>query len=69
ALKNHTKKCSYKKSNLSVELALNTQNFQANNNVSIHNYRHGEFLISNKNNETMWVEEEAIPEDVLETYN
>ncbi|CAG8816898.1 16446_t:CDS:2, partial [Cetraspora pellucida] len=47
ALKNHTKKCSYKKFNLS----------------------HGEFLISNKNNETIWVEEEAIPEDVLETYN
>ncbi|CAG8798840.1 27705_t:CDS:2, partial [Dentiscutata erythropus] len=64
--KNYTRKCSRKESNLSVEAALDTQEFLV---VYVHNYRHGEFLVSNESSETMWVEEEAVPEDVLEAYN
>ncbi|CAG8801521.1 14101_t:CDS:2, partial [Dentiscutata erythropus] len=65
-LKNHTRKYSHKESNLFIEAALDTQEFPV---VYVHNYHHGEFLVSNKSSETMWVEEEAVPEDVLETYN
>ncbi|CAG8816739.1 22673_t:CDS:2, partial [Dentiscutata erythropus] len=65
-LKNHTRKCLRKESNLSVEAALNTQEFPV---VYVHNYHHGEFLVSNESSKTIWVEEEAVPEDVLETYN
>ncbi|CAG8718989.1 4968_t:CDS:2, partial [Dentiscutata erythropus] len=68
ALKYHTRGCSHKQSNLLVEPDTDTQDFQANN-ISIHNYRHSEFLVSNKNHEAMWIDEEVIPEDLSETYH
>ncbi|CAG8719325.1 3843_t:CDS:2, partial [Ambispora leptoticha] len=46
--------------------ALKIQEFPV---VYVHNYRHGEFLVSNESSETMWVEEEVVPEDALETYH
>ncbi|CAG8754598.1 5777_t:CDS:2 [Dentiscutata erythropus] len=65
-LKNYTRKCLHKEFNLSVEAALDTQKFPV---VYVHNYHHGEFLVSNKSSETIWVEEEVVPEDILEIYN
>ncbi|CAG8713128.1 14711_t:CDS:2, partial [Dentiscutata erythropus] len=68
ALKYHTRGCPYKQLNLLVEPDMDTPDFQTNN-ISIHNYRHGEFLVSNKNYEAIWVDEEVIPEDLSETYH
>ncbi|CAG8694869.1 3126_t:CDS:2 [Dentiscutata erythropus] len=49
-----------------LQPALDSQEFPV---VYIHNYQYDEFLVSNENSETMWVEEEMVPEDALKTYN
>ncbi|CAG8843569.1 23560_t:CDS:2, partial [Racocetra persica] len=55
----YTRKYSYKESNLSVEPSLDVQDFQVDTNASIHNYRHGEVLVSNQSKDAMWVEKET----------
>ncbi|CAG8626380.1 10681_t:CDS:2 [Dentiscutata erythropus] len=67
-LKYHTRGCSHKQSNLLVKPDTDTQDFQANN-ISIHNYWHSEFLVSNENYEAIWVDKEVIPKNLSETYH